>query len=71
MAAQTSIRASTLIILPTIALRQWQMEISRFTTEGALTVKVSHSAYFTYLLSSIAHLTFSEHFRVHFKPFLI
>ena len=37
---QTSIRASTLIILPTIALRQWQMEVSRFTREGVLSVKV-------------------------------
>jgi DNA repair protein RAD16 len=37
-----SIRAGTLIILPTIALRQWQMEVSRFTKEGTLTVKVYH-----------------------------
>ena len=35
-------RASTLVVVPTIALRQWQMEISRFTAEGALTVKVYH-----------------------------
>ena len=64
MTAQTSIRASTLIILPTIALRQWQMEISRFTTEGALTVKVSS---FT-SLHFFAHLIFSVRIRIHFKP---
>ena len=35
-------RTSTLVVVPTIALRQWQMEISRFTAEGALTVKIYH-----------------------------
>jgi SNF2 family DNA or RNA helicase len=35
-------KASTLVVVPTIALRQWQMEISRFTAEGALSVKVYH-----------------------------
>ena len=35
-------RTSTLVVVPTIALRQWQMEISRFTAESALTVKIYH-----------------------------
>lgn len=32
----------TLIVLPTVAIRQWQMEIARFTKEGSLKVKVYH-----------------------------
>ena len=39
-----SIRAATLVIVPTIALRQWQLEISRFTAEGSLSVKVYHGS---------------------------
>jgi DNA repair protein RAD16 len=35
-------RAGTLIVLPTVAIRQWQAEIARFTREGSLTVKVYH-----------------------------
>jgi hypothetical protein len=34
-------KAGTLVMVPTIALRQWQMEIIRFTKENALTVGVS------------------------------
>jgi SNF2 family DNA or RNA helicase len=34
----------TLIVLPTIAIRQWQMEIGRFTKEGSLKVKVYHGS---------------------------
>jgi SNF2 family DNA or RNA helicase len=37
-------RGSTLLVLPTIAIRQWQMEIARFTRYGALRVKVYHGA---------------------------
>jgi DNA repair protein RAD16 len=37
-------RGGTLIVLPTVAIRQWQMEISRFTRENALTVKVYHGS---------------------------
>lgn len=33
-------KAGTLVMVPTIALRQWQMEILRFTREGSLTVGV-------------------------------
>jgi tRNA splicing ligase len=39
-----AVRANTLIVLPTVALRQWQMEIARFTEEGSLTVKVYHGS---------------------------
>lgn len=35
-----SVRSGTLIVLPTVAIRQWQMEIARFTREGSLVVKV-------------------------------
>jgi hypothetical protein len=35
-------RGNTLIILPTIALRQWQAEIHRFTKPGSLKVHVYH-----------------------------
>ena len=35
-------RAGTLIVLPTVAIRQWQSEISRFTKHNSLTVKVYH-----------------------------
>lgn len=35
-------RGKTLIVVPTIALIQWQMEIQRFTTEGSLSVAVYH-----------------------------
>jgi len=35
-------RGGTLIVLPTIAIRQWQTEIARFTLEGSLTVQVYH-----------------------------
>lgn len=37
-------RAGTLIVLPTVAIRQWQTEIARFTKAGALTVKVYHGS---------------------------
>lgn len=37
-------RGNTLIIVPTVAIRQWQMEIARFTKEGCLKVKVYHGA---------------------------
>jgi DNA repair protein RAD16 len=37
-------RAGTLIVVPTIAIRQWHMEIARFTKEGALKVKIYHGA---------------------------
>jgi DNA repair protein RAD16 len=37
-------RAGTLIVLPTVAIRQWQMEIARFTREGSLKVKVYHGS---------------------------
>lgn len=35
-------RGNTLIVVPTVAIRQWQMEIARFTKEGCLKVKVYH-----------------------------
>jgi DNA repair protein RAD16 len=35
-------RGKTLIILPTVALRQWQAEIARFTKPGALSVLCYH-----------------------------
>ena len=35
-------RAGTLIVLPTVAIRQWQSEITRFTKQNSLTVKVYH-----------------------------
>ncbi len=34
----------TLIIVPTIAIRQWQLEIARFTKDGCLKVKVYHGS---------------------------
>lgn len=34
----------TLIVLPTVAIRQWQTEIARFTDPGALTVQVYHGS---------------------------
>ena len=37
-------RGNTLIIVPTVAIRQWQMEIARFTREGSLSVKVYHGS---------------------------
>jgi DNA repair protein RAD16 len=37
-------KASTLIVLPTVAIRQWQTEIARFTRNGSLTVKVYHGS---------------------------
>lgn len=37
-------RGGTLLVLPTVAIRQWQTEISRFTREGSLTVKVYHGS---------------------------
>lgn len=37
-------RAGTLLVLPTVAIRQWQLEIARFTAENSLTVKVYHGA---------------------------
>lgn len=37
-------RGGTLIILPTVAIRQWQTEISRFTREGSMTVTVYHGS---------------------------
>jgi DNA repair protein RAD16 len=35
-------RAKTLIVLPTVAIRQWQTEILRFTRPGSLNVHVYH-----------------------------
>jgi DNA repair protein RAD16 len=35
-------RGKTLIVVPTIALIQWQMEIQRFTSEGSLSIAVYH-----------------------------
>lgn len=35
-------KGGTLIVLPTVAIRQWQTEIARFTRDGALKVKVYH-----------------------------
>ena len=35
-------RGQTLVVLPTVALRQWQAEILRFTQEGALAIAVYH-----------------------------
>lgn len=37
-------RGNTLIIVPTVAIRQWQMEIARFTREGSLSVKIYHGS---------------------------
>ena len=37
-------RCGTLIVLPTVAIRQWQMEIARFTKEGSMKVKVYHGS---------------------------
>ncbi|RYG64181.1 hypothetical protein EON64_14500 [archaeon] len=37
-------RAGTLIVLPTVAIRQWQLEIVRFTRESSLRVKVYHGS---------------------------
>lgn len=37
-------KGGTLIVLPTVAIRQWQMEINRFTREGTLKVKVYHGS---------------------------
>lgn len=34
----------TLIVLPTVAIRQWQTEIARFTEAGSLTVQVYHGS---------------------------
>ena len=36
------LRAGTLIVLPTVAIRQWQSEIARFTAPGSLSVFVSY-----------------------------
>ena len=38
------IRAGTLIVLPTVAIRQWESEIERFTRDGSLTVRVYHGS---------------------------
>lgn len=35
-------RAGTLIVVPTVAIRQWQLEIARFTAEKSLSVMVYH-----------------------------
>ena len=35
-------RGQTLIVVPTVALKQWQTEILRFTKEGSLTTTVYH-----------------------------
>ena len=43
-AAAEMVRCGTLIVLPTVAIRQWQTEIARFTKEGSLTVKVYHGS---------------------------
>ena len=37
-------RGGTLLVLPTVAIRQWQAEIARFTLEGSMTVQVYHGA---------------------------
>ena len=38
------LRAGTLLVLPTVAIRQWQTEIARFTQEGSMTVQVYHGS---------------------------
>ena len=38
------LRGGTLLILPTVAIRQWQAEITRFTLEGSMTVQVYHGS---------------------------
>ena len=35
-------RGQTLVVVPTVALRQWQSEILRFTKEGHLSISVYH-----------------------------
>merc|ERR1711871_730399 len=40
----TKKRGCTLIVLPTVAIRQWQSEISRFTIENSMKVKVYHGS---------------------------
>jgi SNF2 family DNA or RNA helicase len=47
-------KAGTLVMVPTIALRQWQMEIARFCKENALTVGVSSNT--KYLLATKNYL---------------
>ena len=42
--AEELLKARTLIVLPTVAIRQWQTEIARFTRNGALSVKVYHGS---------------------------
>ena len=37
-------RGNTLLVLPTVAIRQWQSELSLFCTQGSLSVKVYHGA---------------------------
>lgn len=37
-------KGNTLVVLPTIAIRQWESEIFRFSKEGALSVAVYHGA---------------------------
>eukprot|EP01038_Epipyxis_sp_PR26KG_P016128 gene16128-21919_t len=37
-------RGGTLLVLPTVAIRQWQMEINRFTKEGSLSIMIYHGS---------------------------
>ena len=37
-------RAGTLIVVPMVAIRQWQMEIARFTRDQSLSVTVYHGS---------------------------
>eukprot|EP00605_Chrysophyceae_sp_TOSAG23-4_P001643 GSChrysophyteH1.ASY1.ANO1.1804.1 assembled CDS len=46
-------RGGTLIVLPTVAIRQWQSEISRFTAEGAMSVQVYHGSDRSSTISSL------------------
>ena len=40
----SKLRGGTLVVVPVVAMGQWQTEIARFTAAGALTVKVFHGA---------------------------
>lgn len=37
-------RGGTLVVCPTIALKQWQSELARFVTAGTLKVVIHHGA---------------------------
>lgn len=42
--ASASSRGGTLVVCPTIALKQWQSELARFVTPGTLKVVIHHGA---------------------------